>query len=211
MSGPHSNNPNPAARLAAAWVGLQPRGARPALAAAVVAWHCCGGWRWRRRWPRCAPRPPSAPHCRPRPSRCSAGSARPGPTGPAAPEPRHRRGRARSRHAPAPGQRGPAQRGRRARALTLKQAPAQDLADWLADARASRAVPLDARLTRSGDTAPARPSALERHAVAQPAFMSAPGRAQARIPQRAARSINDTAPRHRLALGRLRGRRWAWC
>jgi general secretion pathway protein M len=36
MSGPHSNNPNPAARLAAAWVGLQPRAPRPALAAAVV-------------------------------------------------------------------------------------------------------------------------------------------------------------------------------
>ncbi|HMN56529.1 MAG TPA: type II secretion system protein GspM [Ottowia sp.] len=39
--------------------------------------------------------------------------------------------------------------------ITLTQASAQDLADWLADVRASaRAVPLDARLTRSGDAAP---------------------------------------------------------
>ena len=39
--------------------------------------------------------------------------------------------------------------------VTLTQASAQDLADWLADVRASaRAVPLDARLTRSGDAAP---------------------------------------------------------
>ena len=42
--------------------------------------------------------------------------------------------------------------------LTLKSVSAQDLADWLADVRASaRAVPLDARLSRSGDAAPGAP------------------------------------------------------
>ena len=42
--------------------------------------------------------------------------------------------------------------------LTLKNVPAQDLADWLADVRASaRAVPVDARLSRSGDAAPGAP------------------------------------------------------
>ena len=43
--------------------------------------------------------------------------------------------------------------------VTLKDAGAQDLADWLQDARANaRAVPLDARLTRGSERAPGAPA-----------------------------------------------------
>ena len=43
--------------------------------------------------------------------------------------------------------------------ITLKDAGAQDLADWLQDARANaRAVPLDARLTRGSERAPGAPA-----------------------------------------------------
>ncbi|MBK6614201.1 type II secretion system protein GspM [Ottowia sp.] len=42
--------------------------------------------------------------------------------------------------------------------VALKATPAQDLADWLADARANaRAAPVEARLTRAGDRAPGAP------------------------------------------------------
>ncbi len=42
--------------------------------------------------------------------------------------------------------------------VVLKQAPADALAQWLADARANaRANPVDARLTRAGDNAPGAP------------------------------------------------------
>lgn len=42
--------------------------------------------------------------------------------------------------------------------VTLKDVPAQALADWLQQARANaRAVPMDARLTRSGDRTPGAP------------------------------------------------------
>ncbi len=42
--------------------------------------------------------------------------------------------------------------------VTLKDAPAQELADWLADARANaRAVPQDARLTQGRERAPGAP------------------------------------------------------
>ncbi|MDO5625987.1 MAG: type II secretion system protein GspM [Pseudomonadota bacterium] len=42
--------------------------------------------------------------------------------------------------------------------VQLKDVPAQALADWLSDARVNaRATPVEARLTRSGDTAPGAP------------------------------------------------------
>lgn len=160
MSGPHSNNPNPATRLAAAWAALQPRERRGLALAAVVVGLALLWWlalapalatlraapaqraalqaqaQQMQRWQREA----QALQAQPRLSRDTAVAALEAAT-------RQRLGNAAQLSVA----------GERAQ-LTLKQAPAQDLADWLADVRASaRAVPLDARLTRSGDTAPGAP------------------------------------------------------